>query len=425
MGEIETAARVARDKLAAALSFLTPAQGFLPAAPSVPEARVLGALAVATGALYRLERSRPGAARSALQARDAIRWTLAALQDAAPNTPELDSILEQVAGCLGMTTQLVEILGGEPEQPRQAEAAVPNRPRKATPLGAQTAYGHAPPGDYHKTPPDQVAVPRASAAQVGLEPSSPPTAGSPGGLHHEVVAIQGSGSNPMDKAAREKASAPRGGSPLPREVEPPSRQPDLSSTRMSRQQASVRIPDSLDTTQASFIHENGTAPRGIKTPASVPRESDAQGPLFRSSEAARKRHGQTMESRRSDGPTSKHAPAPNTIPKANALHYEANLGAHSPSNFYKGLTGSDIIDHGGLFVATYKIPAVGTPLWIRVTMPGGYDFEASAVVSWTRESDTPESPPGFGAVFDKLSDQARQLVCRFTKNREPLLYDDL
>jgi hypothetical protein len=35
----------------------------------------------------------------------------------------------------------------------------------------------------------------------------------------------------------------------------------------------------------------------------------------------------------------------------------AELGAHSPSNFYKGLSGNDIVDHGGLFVSTYKLPA--------------------------------------------------------------------
>ncbi len=46
----------------------------------------------------------------------------------------------------------------------------------------------------------------------------------------------------------------------------------------------------------------------------------------------------------------------------------AELGAHSPTNFYKGLAGNDIIDHGGLFVSTYKLPKIGSsvrPLWPR------------------------------------------------------------
>lgn len=121
---------------------------------------------------------------------------------------------------------------------------------------------------------------------------------------------------------------------------------------------------------------------------------------------------------------SKHAPAPAAGPSSGALVYEANLGAHSPTNFYKGLSGNDVIDDGGLFIATYKVPPIGSTLWLRVTLPGGYDFEADAVVRWTREGHGAESP-GFGAAFRSLSPEARQLVYRYVKNREPLFYDDL
>lgn len=121
---------------------------------------------------------------------------------------------------------------------------------------------------------------------------------------------------------------------------------------------------------------------------------------------------------------SKHAPAPAAGPASGALVYEANLGAHSPTNFYKGLSGNDVIDDGGLFIATYKVPPIGTDLWLRVTLPGGYDFEAEAVVRWTREGHGADSP-GFGAAFRTLSPEARQLVYRYVKNREPLFYDDL
>src|SRR5690606_36994532 len=37
---------------------------------------------------------------------------------------------------------------------------------------------------------------------------------------------------------------------------------------------------------------------------------------------------------------------------------EAALGAHSATNFYKGLAGGDIVSSGGLFVATYQAPEV-------------------------------------------------------------------
>jgi Tfp pilus assembly protein PilZ len=104
----------------------------------------------------------------------------------------------------------------------------------------------------------------------------------------------------------------------------------------------------------------------------------------------------------------------------------AELGAHSPSNFYKGLSGNDIIDHGGLFVATYKIPRIGNPVRLKVSMPGGYEFEANAIVRWRREASDAgnDAPPGFGAQFTEITPEARQLVYRYVRNREPLFHDD-
>ena len=41
---------------------------------------------------------------------------------------------------------------------------------------------------------------------------------------------------------------------------------------------------------------------------------------------------------------------------------DVELGIHSTSNFYKGLGGNDVIEHGGIFVATYKILKIGAPV---------------------------------------------------------------
>jgi hypothetical protein len=105
----------------------------------------------------------------------------------------------------------------------------------------------------------------------------------------------------------------------------------------------------------------------------------------------------------------------------------AELGAHSPSNFYKGLSGNDIVDHGGLFVSTYKLPKLGAAVRLRVSLPGGYEFEANAIVRWRREpSDAgSDAPPGFGAQFTEITPEARQLVYRYVRNREPMFHDDL
>jgi Tfp pilus assembly protein PilZ len=108
---------------------------------------------------------------------------------------------------------------------------------------------------------------------------------------------------------------------------------------------------------------------------------------------------------------------------------EAALGAHSATNFYKGLAGGDVVASGGLFVATYQVPPVGERLLLRVSMPGGYEFEARGVVAWTRDvalsSTASGATPGFGAQFSEISDEGRGLIQRYVRNREPLFHDDL
>jgi hypothetical protein len=105
---------------------------------------------------------------------------------------------------------------------------------------------------------------------------------------------------------------------------------------------------------------------------------------------------------------------------------EAELGAHSPSNFYKTLAGNDIVEHGGIFVATYNVPPLNQRVQLRVHLPGGYHFDATVVVRWIREGrDNPDAPPGFGAQFQGLNQEQRQLIMRYARNREPLFYDDL
>lgn len=128
-------------------------------------------------------------------------------------------------------------------------------------------------------------------------------------------------------------------------------------------------------------------------------------------------------------PVAAGAQVPTVQAPPNVPRLEADLGAHSPSNFYKGLSGNDVIDSGGIFVATYKIPKIGTNVVIKVALPGGYEFEALGVVEWVREAPNStagvEAPPGFGAKFTQITPEGRQLVYRYVRNREPLFHDDL
>jgi uncharacterized protein (TIGR02266 family) len=102
-----------------------------------------------------------------------------------------------------------------------------------------------------------------------------------------------------------------------------------------------------------------------------------------------------------------------------------DLGAHSVSNFYKGLGGNDVIEHGGLFVATYKIPPMGSSVTVRVHLPGDLEFSAVGTVQWIREPSEGSNEPGYGVRFTHITPEGRQLVYRYTRNREPMFYDDL
>ena len=76
-------------------------------------------------------------------------------------------------------------------------------------------------------------------------------------------------------------------------------------------------------------------------------------------------------------------------------------------------------------MSTYKIPKIGTNIRLRVSLPGGYEFDANAVVRWSRSDGGHDAPPGFGAQFTQISPEARQLIYRYVRNREPLFHDDL
>lgn len=125
-------------------------------------------------------------------------------------------------------------------------------------------------------------------------------------------------------------------------------------------------------------------------------------------------------------PASLGIPGPEAIP-GDAPVVDVALGTHSASNFYKGLSGNDIIQHGGIFVATYKIPKSGTTVRLKVAMPGGYEFELGGVVTWIRDpvAGNPDAHPGFGARITHATVEGRDLIRRYVKNREPLFHDDL
>lgn len=168
----------------------------------------------------------------------------------------------------------------------------------------------------------------------------------------------------------------------------------------------------------------------VKPPAAVPSESPPVEPQKAPPAAAAAAWSEAPQPAAAAATPTTESESSNGRASDGRVRTEAALGAHSPTNFYKGLSGNDVVDDGGIFIATYLIPKVGQPVELRVTMPGGYEFEASGVVRWTRDSPktasvAPDSPPGFGARFTDISQEGRQLVYRYVRNREPMFFDDM
>jgi hypothetical protein len=106
---------------------------------------------------------------------------------------------------------------------------------------------------------------------------------------------------------------------------------------------------------------------------------------------------------------------------------EAELEAFSETNFYTNFVG-DIHDHGGIFVATYAVLAVGTPCEVALKFPGDYLAEFRGVVKWrreaTRESNVDSgSQPGMGIEISDASAEVWALIKRFIQKREPIIQD--
>jgi len=104
--------------------------------------------------------------------------------------------------------------------------------------------------------------------------------------------------------------------------------------------------------------------------------------------------------------------------------FDAVLDASSPSNFYRGLDGDDVVMHGGVFVATYaKLPPIGAAVIVGLELPGGNRFELAGTVAWTQEHLGDDTPAGFGVRFASAPEEVRQMIAQFVRHREPLVRD--
>jgi uncharacterized protein (TIGR02266 family) len=116
-------------------------------------------------------------------------------------------------------------------------------------------------------------------------------------------------------------------------------------------------------------------------------------------------------------------PRPESRRTNDRVDAEFEITAQSENNFYRGL--SENISVGGLFFETYAPHHLGEQLTVRFTLPGTLcPIEATVVVRWIRaHNPASDTPQGIGVQFIGLDADARRVIERFSRKRDPLFYE--
>ncbi|WP_437956960.1 hypothetical protein WME76_37305 [Sorangium sp. So ce119] len=375
MSEPAQLAKSARELLAAALNALQSNGGVSPQVEALAEP-----IAQAMGIMHRIERSGGQTLDGSDVALGHVRDVLNRLQSVTVSDPVVDVLMEHVASSLSKVHAL-----------SRAQAAGAQAPVAAP---APVAAAVAAPVAVAAPAPVAVAAPIAAPVAVAAAPIAAPVAVAAPIAAPVAVAAPIAAPAPVAVAAPPPIAAP---APVAVAAPPPVAVAAPPPVAVAPPPAPVAAPPHLQQTLPS-----PQQPRHAPAPPAHPAADARSAPPFQA----------TLQS---------------VDNRAPAAVVDVELGALTPSNFYKGLAGNDVVEHGGIFVATYKIPPIGTAVTLRVRLPGNYEFTALATVRWTREAggSRDSAEPGFGARITQISAEGRQLVSRFTRNREPLFYDDL
>lgn len=103
---------------------------------------------------------------------------------------------------------------------------------------------------------------------------------------------------------------------------------------------------------------------------------------------------------------------------------EADVGFQSESNFYTGF--SEDLSDGGVFLATFNLLKLHSPVTVTFTLPDGHLIVAQGRVAWVREynESTPDLSPGMGVQFEDLSEADLRSIRSFLRKRAPMFYAD-
>ncbi len=347
-----------------------------------------------------------------------VRKVLADVQNIEGGHPAADEVLEFVAASLAKVNALARYKGGgQPSVPPPAEAPAPKpapapvaapKPEPApapVPVAAPKPEPAPAPVPVVAPKPEPAPAPRPAPAPVAAPKPEPVAAPAPKPVPQPVV--QAKPVEPKPEPAPQPVVHAKPVEPKPE----PAPQPVVHAKPVEPKPEPAPQP---------VVHAKPVEPKPEPAPQPVvqakpvePKPAPAPAPVAAPAPAPAPAPEKAAP---------KKVPAPAAPPGVRTL--EVSLGTRSVSNFYRGLGGNDVVEHGGVFVETYRIPKIGTPVQLHVHMPGDYEFYALATVMWTREPGG-SSEPGFGARFTEIGNDGRQLVYRYSRIREPMFYDDL
>jgi uncharacterized protein (TIGR02266 family) len=103
---------------------------------------------------------------------------------------------------------------------------------------------------------------------------------------------------------------------------------------------------------------------------------------------------------------------------------EVEIGIQSDTNFYTGF--SSDISSGGIFVATYDVPTIGTAVNVNFSLPRGPVMSIDGTVRWIRDLSAldPEAIPGMGVEFGALAPEQAAAINAYIAVRQPIFYED-
>ncbi|MDI1482587.1 hypothetical protein [Polyangium sp. y55x31] len=435
-------AKTARASLAEAL-------GALQSADDAPDELLEAAepIAKTMGILHKIERSNGAVLDGRDVALKNVRKVLADVQALDVDHPAVDTVLEAVAASLAKVNALAKYKGTGAPAPQPVAEAKPAAPApapepvaeaKPAPLPAPEPL--APPKAAPLPATETLAQPKAAPlpATETLAQAKPAPLPAPQPVVSEARLAPIPSPEPLapPKAATLPATeplAPPKAAPLPApepvEIIKPAPVLQIVPEPAPAPQPVAEIKPAPILAPQPVVEVKATpAPQPVAeikpapapTPAPAPAKAKEPAPTPAPAKAEPRTQPTPAPARATPAPAKvkEHAPPPGT------RAVDVELGTHSSSNFYKGLSGNDVIEHGGIFVSTYRIPKLGAEVQLRVLLPGDYEFYAKAIVQWTREASG-SSEPGFGARFTQIGNEGRQLVYRYARNREPMFYDDL